>query len=132
MFGNPHSASPSSLRSDEIIESTRTALLQFFGASPDEYTVGGPMYLQGLSGLRGAPQILTDCILSAWLGSAQTDCICVSLARRCYALPALPPSARPQLSPRLCSCSNCPLACCGLGGLLCPCSSFSHAPAPGH
>ncbi|GAB4818580.1 hypothetical protein N2152v2_005626 [Parachlorella kessleri] len=39
VFGNPHSASPSSVRTDELVEATRRDLLQFFGADPKEYTL---------------------------------------------------------------------------------------------
>ncbi|GHA16874.1 aminotransferase class V-fold PLP-dependent enzyme [Streptomyces spiroverticillatus] len=38
-FGNPHSASPASARSTELVEEARKAVLAFFRASPDEYTV---------------------------------------------------------------------------------------------
>lgn len=40
VFGNPHSASPSSQRTTKLVEKLREDLLAFFGADPDEYTVG--------------------------------------------------------------------------------------------
>lgn len=39
VYGNPHSGSPSSMRSTALVESTRDEVLRFFNASPDEYTV---------------------------------------------------------------------------------------------
>jgi selenocysteine lyase/cysteine desulfurase len=38
IFGNPHSASPSSLRMTTLVEQSRRAVLDWFSASPDEYT----------------------------------------------------------------------------------------------
>jgi selenocysteine lyase/cysteine desulfurase len=38
-FGNPHSENPASAASTELIERTRHAVLQHFGAPPEEYTV---------------------------------------------------------------------------------------------
>ena len=38
VFGNPHSASPSSLGMTALVEQTRRAVLDWFSASPDEYT----------------------------------------------------------------------------------------------
>lgn len=38
VYGNPHSASPSSMATTEVVERTRRAVLAFFNASPDEYT----------------------------------------------------------------------------------------------
>lgn len=37
LFGNPHSASPSSQLSTQLVEDTRLQLLQFFNADPTEY-----------------------------------------------------------------------------------------------
>ena len=37
MFGNPHSANPTSAAMTELVESARAAVLAFFRASPDEY-----------------------------------------------------------------------------------------------
>jgi molybdenum cofactor sulfurtransferase len=37
LFGNPHSASPSSQQSTQLVENVRLGLLQFFKADPDEY-----------------------------------------------------------------------------------------------
>ena len=37
IFGNPHSASPSSHRMTTLVERTRRAVLDWFNASPDEY-----------------------------------------------------------------------------------------------
>ncbi|KUP98687.1 cysteine desulfurase [Thermobifida cellulosilytica TB100] len=37
-YGNPHSANPTSRASTELVEQARTAVLEFFNASPDEYT----------------------------------------------------------------------------------------------
>jgi selenocysteine lyase/cysteine desulfurase len=37
VFGNPHSQSPASSATTELVERARTAVLAFFGASPDEY-----------------------------------------------------------------------------------------------
>src|SRR5512143_4064843 len=37
VFGNPHSANPTSQAATEFVESTRRAILQFFNADPDEY-----------------------------------------------------------------------------------------------
>jgi selenocysteine lyase/cysteine desulfurase len=39
IFGNPHSSNPTSQAATRLIESTRTAILQFFNADPAEYTV---------------------------------------------------------------------------------------------
>lgn len=39
VLGNPHSASPSSLRSTALVERCRRRVLSFFNASPDEYAV---------------------------------------------------------------------------------------------
>ena len=39
-LGNPHCASPSAIRSEQLVEETRTQLLEFFNASPDKYMVG--------------------------------------------------------------------------------------------
>jgi molybdenum cofactor sulfurtransferase len=39
VFGNPHSFSPASIAATEIVEHARAAVLAFFRASPDEYTV---------------------------------------------------------------------------------------------
>jgi selenocysteine lyase/cysteine desulfurase len=38
-FGNPHSENPTSIASTELVEKTREAVLDYFRASPDEYTV---------------------------------------------------------------------------------------------
>ena len=38
VFGNPHSANPTSHASTELVERARARVLEFFGASPDEYT----------------------------------------------------------------------------------------------
>lgn len=37
VFGNPHSANPTSALSTKLLESARARVLAFFGASPDEY-----------------------------------------------------------------------------------------------
>jgi molybdenum cofactor sulfurtransferase len=47
VFGNPHSSNPTSLAATRLIESTRVAILQFFNADPDEYTV---IFTQNASG----------------------------------------------------------------------------------
>jgi selenocysteine lyase/cysteine desulfurase len=39
VFGNPHSASPTSVRSTALFERCRERVLSFFNASPDEYAV---------------------------------------------------------------------------------------------
>lgn len=39
IFGNPHSGNPSSRASTEHIDQTRSRILQFFNASPEEYVV---------------------------------------------------------------------------------------------
>jgi selenocysteine lyase/cysteine desulfurase len=39
VFGNPHSLNPTSLASTTLVERARAAVLQFFGASPEEYLV---------------------------------------------------------------------------------------------
>jgi selenocysteine lyase/cysteine desulfurase len=39
VFGNPHSASPTSSRAEELVHTCRYHVLDFFNASPDEYTV---------------------------------------------------------------------------------------------
>jgi selenocysteine lyase/cysteine desulfurase len=39
VYGNPHSENPSSSASTALIEETRAAVLRWFNASPDEYTV---------------------------------------------------------------------------------------------
>lgn len=38
VFGNPHSLNPTSFAMTELVENTRSAILRFFNASPDEYT----------------------------------------------------------------------------------------------
>jgi selenocysteine lyase/cysteine desulfurase len=37
VFGNPHSLNPTSAAMTELVERARAAVLEFFGASPDEY-----------------------------------------------------------------------------------------------
>ncbi len=37
VFGNPHSVNPTSAVMSELVERARAAVLEFFGASPDEY-----------------------------------------------------------------------------------------------
>jgi selenocysteine lyase/cysteine desulfurase len=37
VFGNPHSANPTSAAMTELVEQARAAVLAYFGASPDEY-----------------------------------------------------------------------------------------------
>jgi selenocysteine lyase/cysteine desulfurase len=37
VFGNPHSVNPTSTAMTELVESARSAVLEFFGAAPDEY-----------------------------------------------------------------------------------------------
>lgn len=37
VFGNPHSANPTSMASTHLVEQTRRSILEFFNASPDEY-----------------------------------------------------------------------------------------------
>src|SRR5437667_555448 len=39
VFGNPHSTNPPSLAMTTLVERARTAVLEYFNASPDEYTV---------------------------------------------------------------------------------------------
>lgn len=39
VFGNPHSANPSSTRSSERIDAVRELVLKFFNADPAEYQV---------------------------------------------------------------------------------------------
>lgn len=39
VFGNPHSLNPTSRAATELVEQTRAAVLDFFHASPSEYTV---------------------------------------------------------------------------------------------
>ncbi len=39
VFGNPHSSNPSSRLSTELVDSTRSTILEFFSADPDEYVV---------------------------------------------------------------------------------------------
>src|SRR5690348_16073015 len=39
VFGNPHSANPTSAATTELVEHTRRAVLSYFRASPDEYEV---------------------------------------------------------------------------------------------
>ncbi|KAL1897617.1 hypothetical protein Sste5346_003923 [Sporothrix stenoceras] len=39
VLGNPHSVSPTSECATELVEATRTAVLEYFNASPDEYAV---------------------------------------------------------------------------------------------
>jgi len=38
VFGNPHSRNPTSMAITHLVERARTAVLEFFNASPDEYT----------------------------------------------------------------------------------------------
>ncbi len=47
VFGNPHSSNPSSLAATQLVESTRSTILQFFNADPAEYTV---IFTQNASG----------------------------------------------------------------------------------
>jgi molybdenum cofactor sulfurtransferase len=47
VFGNPHSSNPTSLAATQLIESTRSTILQFFNADPVEYTV---IFTQNASG----------------------------------------------------------------------------------
>jgi molybdenum cofactor sulfurtransferase len=47
VFGNPHSSNPTSQAATHRIESTRQAILQFFNADPNEYTV---IFSQNASG----------------------------------------------------------------------------------
>jgi selenocysteine lyase/cysteine desulfurase len=47
VFGNPHSTNPTSLAMTLLVEQTRAAVLSFFNASPDEYTV---IFTQNASG----------------------------------------------------------------------------------
>ncbi len=39
VFGNPHSGNPASLKMTDHVEATRHKVLEFFNASPDDYTV---------------------------------------------------------------------------------------------
>jgi selenocysteine lyase/cysteine desulfurase len=39
VLGNPHSANPASVASTRMVERTRSRVLEFFGADPDEYAV---------------------------------------------------------------------------------------------
>ena len=39
VYGNPHSANPSSTLSDERVEAVRAQVLAFLSASPEEYQV---------------------------------------------------------------------------------------------
>jgi molybdenum cofactor sulfurtransferase len=39
VYGNPHSHTPSSLRSTELVERARAYVLEFFNAAPEEYVV---------------------------------------------------------------------------------------------
>ncbi|HEY7293760.1 MAG TPA: aminotransferase class V-fold PLP-dependent enzyme, partial [Dehalococcoidia bacterium] len=39
VLGNPHSDNPTSRRSTDLVEQARAAVLEFFNAAPDEYTV---------------------------------------------------------------------------------------------
>jgi molybdenum cofactor sulfurtransferase len=47
VYGNPHSHTPTSLRSTELVEKARAYVLQFFNASPEEYVV---IFTQNASG----------------------------------------------------------------------------------
>lgn len=47
VFGNPHSSNPTSMAATELIESARSAVYDFFRASPDEYVV---IFTQNASG----------------------------------------------------------------------------------
>ncbi len=47
VFGNPHSSNPGSMEATRLIESARAAVLDFFRADPDEYTV---IFTQNASG----------------------------------------------------------------------------------
>jgi selenocysteine lyase/cysteine desulfurase len=47
VFGNPHSANPTSLAATRLVESTRQAVLEFFHADPGEYVV---IFTQNASG----------------------------------------------------------------------------------
>lgn len=39
VFGNPHSSSPTSMAATDLVEGTRRAVLDWFGAPPSDYTV---------------------------------------------------------------------------------------------
>jgi len=39
VFGNPHSSNPTATRAEELVHACRYRVLDFFNASPDEYTV---------------------------------------------------------------------------------------------
>lgn len=47
VFGNPHSANPTSLATTQLVERARARVLHFFNASPDEYLV---VFTQNASG----------------------------------------------------------------------------------
>jgi selenocysteine lyase/cysteine desulfurase len=47
VFGNPHSYNPTSIRSTELVEQSRSYVLEFFNASPDEYVC---IFTQNASG----------------------------------------------------------------------------------
>jgi selenocysteine lyase/cysteine desulfurase len=47
IYGNPHSHTPSSLRSTELVERARAYVLEFFNAAPEEYVV---IFTQNASG----------------------------------------------------------------------------------
>jgi molybdenum cofactor sulfurtransferase len=47
VFGNPHSTNPTSLAMTLLVEEARASVLEFFDASPDEYTV---IFTQNASG----------------------------------------------------------------------------------
>ncbi len=47
LFGNPHSWNPTSTHSTELVEKTRSRILKFFNASPDEYVC---VFTQNASG----------------------------------------------------------------------------------
>src|SRR4029453_8242748 len=59
VFGNPHSKNLTSLAMGELVEQTRTDVLRFFNASPDEYVAiftpngTGALRLPGEGGPRG-------------------------------------------------------------------------------
>lgn len=39
VFGNPHSENPTSIASSQLVDQARSCILEYFNASPDEYTV---------------------------------------------------------------------------------------------
>lgn len=78
MFGNPHSANPSSLRTEGRVEALRARLLHFLGADPEVYDV------RAVGEPPGRPQLLISwpCSRSCLANPLRAACHARSAGRR--------------------------------------------------